>query len=171
MRHIICFIFDFSPGAVREIYYPLLQGDSAHSIIQMMSVISMNSTFLITDEIVLNDHSYKLERYGQHYHLPPTASSGSFPVSTNNNCINQCPAGPAGPPGRDGNPGPAGSPGKPGLKGSKGESGKGLRGERGETGPAGPSGKNGSPGKSGPKGQKGQKGDAGIQSRSKFGKN
>ena len=168
--------FIFSPGQVREIYFPLLQGDHAHSIIQMASVIAMNSTFLITDEIVLNDHAYRLEKYGYHYYLPPTASSGSISVSTNNNCVNQCPAGPMGPagsPGRAGNPGPPGTSGrdgKPGIKGTKGESVEGPRGERGETGPKGPPGKNGLPGRSGPKGQKGQKGDAGIQTRSKFGK-
>ena len=162
--------FIFSPGALREIYYPLLQGDTAHSIIQMASVISMNSTFLIADEIVLNEHSYRLEKYGQHYYLPPTTNKGSLPLSTTNNCINQCPAGPAGPPGRDGKPGPpgrAGVDGKPGLQGIKGDAGEGLRGERGERGPAGPPGKNGPAGKSGSKGQKGQKGDAGIQPRSK----
>ena len=166
----------FRPGEIREIYYPLLQGDHAHSIIQMASVIAMNSTFLITDEIVLNDHAYRLERYGHHYYLPPTASSGSISVSTNSNCVNQCPAGPMGPagaPGRVGKPGPpgpSGRDGQPGTKGSKGESIEGPRGERGETGPKGPSGKNGSPGRSGPKGEKGQKGDARIQTRSKFGK-
>ena len=52
------------------IYYPLLHEDGRSSI-QMMTVMDMNSNTLVLDEIVLQDHAYRLEQFGDDFYLPP----------------------------------------------------------------------------------------------------
>ena len=60
----------FRPNRKRDIYYPLLHEDGRGSI-QMMTVMDMNSNTLVLDEIVLQDHAYRLEQFGEDFFLPP----------------------------------------------------------------------------------------------------
>ena len=48
----------------------------------MMTVMDMNSNTLILDEIVLNNHKYRLEQYGDNFYLPDTGET--------NDCIKEC---------------------------------------------------------------------------------
>ena len=62
--------FSFRPTSKRGIYYPLLHEDGRGTI-QMMTVMDMNSNALVADEIVLQDHAYRLEQFGEDFYLPP----------------------------------------------------------------------------------------------------
>ena len=59
----------FSPNGMRHLYYPLLNDDGRSSL-QMMTVMDMNSNTLILDEIVLNNHKYRLEQHEGDFYLP-----------------------------------------------------------------------------------------------------
>ena len=69
--------FAFRPTRKRDIYYPLLHEDGRSSI-QMMTVMDMNSNTLVLDEIVLQDHAYRLEQFGDDYYLPPNGKFSNF---------------------------------------------------------------------------------------------
>ena len=58
-----------SPKRKRDIYYPLLHEDGRSSV-QMMTIMDMDSNRLVLDEIVLQDHAYRLENFGEHFFLP-----------------------------------------------------------------------------------------------------
>ena len=64
----------FRPNEIRNLYYPLLNDDGRSSL-QMMTVMDMNSNTLILDEIVLNNHKYRLEQYGDDFYLPDTGEA------------------------------------------------------------------------------------------------
>ena len=44
----------------------------------MMTVMDMNSNTLVLDEIVLQDHTYRLEQFGDDYYLPPNGKFSNF---------------------------------------------------------------------------------------------
>ena len=117
---------------MRNIYFPLLNDDGRSSL-QMMTVTDLDSNTLITDEIVLNNHAYRLERFQDDFYLPPIDESEKFELVNGKTCSATCPAGPPG------LPGPAGKNGRPG-----------------EPGPVGPRGLSGRTGKRGPRGSPGQ---------------
>ena len=97
--------------------------------------MDMHSNTLISDEVVLNNQTYRLEQYGEDFYLPPYADSQTSDSTNGHSCPNVCPAGPPGPPGRDGKDGQHGEKGSTGQKGSTGERGStGLRGPSGQRG-------------------------------------
>ena len=57
-----------SPNAIRDVYYPLLHQDGRSSI-QMVSVMDMNNNILISDEIVVRNHAYRLDKFRQYFDL------------------------------------------------------------------------------------------------------
>ena len=67
---------EFSPKSSRDLYFPLLHEDERGSV-QMASVLDMNDTVLISDEILIKDHVYKLEQFRQYYDLQPIGMSES----------------------------------------------------------------------------------------------
>ena len=83
-QFVFFFIFNitayFSPNGKRNLYYPLLN-DNGRSSLQMMTVRDMNSNTLILDELVLNNHEYLLEQYGDDFYLPDTGE---------NDCRKEC---------------------------------------------------------------------------------
>ena len=44
----------------------------------MMTVMDMNSNTLVLDEIVLQDHAYRLQQYGEDFYLPPNGKYSDF---------------------------------------------------------------------------------------------
>ena len=60
---------NLSPNGTRNVYFPLLNDDGRSSL-QMMTVMDMNLNTLISDEIVLNNHAYRLEQFGEYFFLP-----------------------------------------------------------------------------------------------------
>ena len=67
---------EFSPKSSRDLYFHLLHEDERGSV-QMASVLDMNDTVLISDEILIKDHVYKLEQFRQYYDLQPIGESES----------------------------------------------------------------------------------------------
>ena len=127
---------NLSPNGTRNVYFPLLNDDGRSSL-QMMTVMDMNLNTLISDEIVLNNHAYRLEQFGEHFFLPIlNGKCNNKVLNTNwvdietlglfdngNGCSQTCPAGPPGPRGMPGSPGSDGSQGPPGPPGEKGPRG------------------------------------------------
>jgi len=56
------------PNQKRDIHYPIFN-DNARDSLQMMTVMDMNLNNLISDEIVLRDHVYRLEQHGNNFYL------------------------------------------------------------------------------------------------------
>ena len=48
----------------------------------MMTVMNMNSNTLILDEIVLQDHAYRLEQFGEDFYLPPNGKLSDLDLRT-----------------------------------------------------------------------------------------
>ena len=126
---------NFRPKGIRNIYFPLLKDDGRSSL-QMITVTDLDSNTLITDEIVLNNHAYRLERFEDEFYLPPIDESEKLELVDGKICSATCPAGPPG------LPGPAGKNGEPGERGPAGPPGlAGKIGMTGNRGPAGPPGR------------------------------
>ena len=49
----------------------------------MMTVMDMNSNALVLDEIVLQDHAYRLEQFGEDFYLPPNGKLSDFDLTWN----------------------------------------------------------------------------------------
>ena len=64
------FLSDRPVSGIFTTKYPLLHEDGRGTI-QMMTVMDMNSNTLVADEIVLQDHAYRLEQFGEDFYLPP----------------------------------------------------------------------------------------------------
>ena len=137
----------FSPNERRGLYFPILN-DDGRGILQMIKIMDLDLNVLISDEIVLNNQTYRLKQYEGNFYLPQDGDERKHVV----NCEKACPAGP---------PGPPGSPGKDGKEGPKGASGS--PGSPGEQGPEGHYGRPGQPGSKGAKGSTGPRGSKGQQ--------
>ena len=155
----------FSPNERRGLYFPILN-DDGRGILQMIKIMDLDLNVLISDEIVLNNQTYRLKQYEGNFYLPQDDDERKHVV----NCEKACPAGPPGPPGspgKDGKEGPKGASGSPGSPGQKGETGlqgqEGMSGSPGSPGEQGPEGHYGRPGQPGSKGAKGSTGPRGSK--------